>query len=197
MADKVQVLDKNALRQLSVVQPSLEILDWHLYDTLTILSGGSQTQFTFFQQAIGQGGITKETTNMTLPSQLPSGHRMVVEKVILEVIPTAALGPSFLADVVAPTHNGYAEFAIGGRNYLEVPNKVLIGGYLFGFAGADAATSYAQGKSLISGKLDYMPTIPSTFNFGVTLTFPAAPTLSANVKARVYLSGKLVRPRQG
>jgi hypothetical protein len=196
---KVDVLTRAQVRQLSVVQESFEILDWWYYDTITIAQGGTASVITFFQQSQGQGGLTKETTNMEIPSQLMSGYKLVAQKITCEPMPATYIGASTsFIDQYNVTHAGFAEFYIGGRNYMEVPIKNLLGGHFFGFSGgSQAGVTYGQSKTVLNGQMEYSPVIPATFNFGVRFTYPAAPTLTAAVKVRVQIVGKLIRPRQG
>jgi hypothetical protein len=205
MGASVRILSREDVKRLSVVQDSSEIIGWKLYDTVFPLNAGTQREFTFFQQAIGQGGITPEVTNMTLPSQLPSGHQFVAMKGIVEAFPSDKTDlvamATILEDVYTLTHAGYVEFTIGGRLYSQEPIKNWIGGHLFGFAASGNASevAYAQGRAVVTGELDPAITIPSTFNFSVKLTYPVAPVILSAVKVnlRVQLVGKLIRPRQG
>lgn len=197
MAAKLEVLTREQLRQLSVVQPSLEILDWVLYDTLVVATGGTATVFTFFQQAVGQAGVTKEQTNMDIPGQLPSGHKFVAQKLVVQPIPSVFAGATTeLVDQFNVSHRGYADFNIGTRPYFTVPVLNLIGGHFFAAIGGNAQ-GYAMSKTLVSGELHYSPVIPANYAFNVTVTYPAAPTLTADVKLRMQMVGKLIRPRQG
>src|SRR3972149_3492690 len=123
---QVRVLTRANVRELSVVQPGLEIIDWWLYDTLAITAGGAATMFTFFQQAVGSGGVTLETTNMEIPGQLPSGYQMVAQKIIVEPLPVGALTAlATVTDVYNVTHAGRAIFNIGNRPYMQAPIKNL------------------------------------------------------------------------
>jgi hypothetical protein len=197
---KVEVMTKQDIRNLEVVGADLEVLDWMLYDTLNILTGGTQSTFRFFQQAFGNAGVTKEITNMEIPGQLPSSHKFVAQKLILQPVPNAldyTLPPA--QDQLAVTHRGWASFNIGRASYLECPNQCLLGGAFTGFgSGAAAAASlYAAPRTVVNGELEYSPVIPATFSFSVVLEYPAAPTLVANQLLRLIMVGKLVRPRQG
>lgn len=205
---KVQLLSKSDLKQLSVVQESLEILDWWLYDTRTVATGGTAVSFTFFQQSVGQSGITLETTNLDIPGQLPSGHKMVAQKIVCEPLPSVLAAEvlsdaSYVLDALAVTHVGNAVFNIGTRPYFQMPIKNLIGGNLQGFAagaGAEAANqflNYAQSRTVVNGEMEYSPVIPATYAFNVAFTYPSAPVLVADTKVRVQIIGKLIRPRQG
>lgn len=204
MGGKVELLSKADLRQLAVVQESLEILDWNLYDTKTVATGGTATSFTFFQQSVGQGTVTLETTNLDIPGQLPSGHKFVAQKIIAEGLPSilaATLAnpatPAYLLDAVAVTHKGFAQFFIGTRPYLQVPVKNLVGGQLSGFAAGGPAVAYAQSRTIVNGEMEYSPVIPSTYAFNISVVYPSAPVLTADTGLRMQIVGKLIRPRQG
>lgn len=198
---KLKVLTRSQIAQLSVVQSSLEVLDWILYDTITLSTGGSAVDATFFQQAVGQAGITKETTNLEIPGQLPAGHEFVCQKIILEALPEAAAvgaaGQNYLADALAATHAGWGQFNIGSRPYLEAPLKNFIGGNLQGFAAGTTGVAYAQSRTIINGEMEYSPVIPSNYSFNFAAKYPAAPTLTADTRIRCQFVGKLIRPSQG
>ncbi len=192
---KIQVFTRRDLQKLSVVGSQIEILDWWLYDTLTFTNG--QTSKKFFQQAAGAGGATRETTNMDIPSQLPSGHKFVAQKIVLSLFPVGALTAiTTLTDINNIVKSGVATFQIGSRNYMEVPINNLIGGSLYGFSGS-LANQYAQGKSVVNGELEYAPVIPQNFNFSVSLAWDTGPVTTANVALKMQLVGKLLRPVQG
>jgi hypothetical protein len=198
---KVEVLTRKDVRDLSVVGGGLEILDWVLYDTLTILNGGTQSEFKFFQQAVGPQGVTLETTNMDLPGQLSNGFKFIAQKLVVQPI-LNALTIVGITDAFKVSHAGYATFYIGTRDYFKVPIITLLGGGFNGFAATavGAATleaAYVMPRTVINGELEYSPSIPSTFTFSVVLTYPAAPTVSANIKVRTCIVGKLIRPKQG
>lgn len=200
MAAKLEVLTRQQVRQLSVVQAGLEVIDWILYDKLIFATGGTAVTGTFFQQAVGQAGVTKEVTDMEIPGQLPSGHKFVCQKIVVSALPAVAglTSADYVADAFALTHAGYAEMNIGTRPYLTCPILDLIGGNLQGFAGgATSFGAYAQSRTVINGELEYSPVIPSNYAFNVTVTYPAAPTLTANTGLRCQLVGKMIRPRQG
>lgn len=193
---QVRVLTRANVRELSVVQPGLEIIDWWLYDTLNIAAGGTATSFSFFQQAVGQAGVTLETTNMEIPGQLPSGYQFVAQKVMMEPIPAGLLtAVATMTDVYNVTHAGRAQFFIGNRPYFQLPIKNLIGGAFQGFAGV--AVGYAQSRTIINGEMEYSPVIPANYSFKVQADFDSAPALTAAVKLRCQIIGKLIRPRQG
>lgn len=198
----IEVLTKKDLRDLSVVGGGSEILDWVLYDTLTIASGGAQASFKFFQQSVGPNGITLAQTNMDIPAQLPNGVRFVAQKIVLQVQKPAAMPATAaqLVDEMKVTHQGVAQFIIGTRPYLQLPCQALLGGAFTGFAATTTAATdaiYGAGRSIVNGEMEYSPVIPSTFNFSVQVDYPAAPTVAANQSLRCLIVGKLIRPRQG
>lgn len=197
MAPTVQVFTRRDLQKLSVVGSQIEILDWWLYDTLTFVNGDTSKKF--FQQAAGTTGVTRETTNMDISSQLPSGHKFVAQKIVLSLFPVgAATAAATLTDLRNIVNSGLATFTIGSRNYMEVPINNLIGGSLYGFGSNGAAVlQYAQGKSVVNGMLEYSPVIPQNYNFSVSLAWDTGPSTTANVALKMQLVGKLLRPVQG
>lgn len=193
---QVRVLTRANVRELSVVQPGLEVIDWVLYDTLNVAAGGAATSFTFFQQAVGQAGITLETTNMEIPGQLPSGYQFVGQKIIMEPLPAGLITlPATMVDAYNVTHAGRSQFFIGNRPYLQLPIKNLIGGAFTGFTGV--AVGYAQSRTIVNGEMEYSPVIPANYSFKVQNDYDAAPVLTAAVKVRCQIIGKMIRPRQG
>ena len=199
---KIEVLSRKDLRDLAVVGGGSDIIDWELYDTLTIPTAGTQVSFKFFQQSVGPNGITLEQTNMDIPAQLPNGVRFVVQEILAQPVINTTLLKSDLVDLVKVSHAGIITLNIGTRSYFQVPILNCIGGVLQGFAAtavgaANLETVYSGPRSLVSGKLEYSPVLPSTFNFNCTLDYPTAPLPGTAVRFRVALKGKLIRPRQG
>jgi hypothetical protein len=199
---KIEVLTKKDIRDLSVIGGGLEVIDWILYDTLTIANAGVQVSFRFFQQAIGQGGISLEKTNMEIPGQLPAGYRFVCQKVIAVPKQGLTLTIASAKDAVAITQRGRAQLFIGTRPYLQVPLQDLIGGTMNGFAAtAVGATTlemaYVAPRTVVSGELEYAPVLPANFSFSLLVEYDAAPVVAANLDLQIQMVGKLVRPMQG
>ncbi|MDE1822335.1 MAG: hypothetical protein KGI98_15970 [Euryarchaeota archaeon] len=200
MAGKIELLSRKDIANLSVVGASTEVLDWVIYDTLTIATGGTATQFRFFQQSYGQSGVSLEQTNMEIPGQLAAGYKFVCKRIVATPVVKNDLARASLIDAYNVTHAGRAQFFIGNRPYLQVPMQVLIGGGFGGFAATTVAaesTNYVAPRAVISGSMDYSPVIPATYSFSVLLDYPAAPTLAASVPLRMQLVGLILRPRQG
>jgi len=199
---KIEVLTQKDLRDLAVVGGGSDIIDWKLYDTLTIPTSGTQVDFKYFQQSVGPNGITLEQTNMDIPAQLPNGVRFACQEIQVQPIIGVAMTKVSLIDLWKATHQGILNFNIGTRNYFQVPILSCMGGGFYGFAATavgatNLETVYASARALMLGKLEYSPVIPSTFNFNVTLNYPNAPAPTVAVQLRVLLKGKLIRPRQG
>lgn len=193
---RVEVLTRKDVRDLSVVGGGLEILDWVLYDTLTILTGGTQNEFKFFQQAVGPQGVTQDTTNMDLPGQLSNGFKFIAQKLVLQPILQGYTVANF-NDALQVSHRGVATLYIGTRDYFVCPTEDLLGGGFNGFSGDATGVVYAMPRTVINGELEYSPSIPSTFTFSLVVRYPVAPTLAANQKLRASIVGKLIRPKQG
>lgn len=194
---KVHIMTRSDLQKMAVVGSQIEIIDWWLYDTLTFASGDTSKKF--LQQAGGAAGITREGTNMDIPSQLPSGHKFVAQKIVLSLFPVGApTAAATLTDLRNIVNAGLATFQIGSRNYMEVPINNLIGGSLYGFGSDGAAVlQYAQGKSVVNGQLEYSPVIPQNYNFAVSLDWDTGPATTADVVLKMQIAGKLLRPVQG
>jgi hypothetical protein len=192
----VQLITRKDIKELSVVGKSLEVIDWVLYDTLTVAAAGTQTAFRFFQQSQGQAGISLAQTNLEIPGQLPAGYKFVCQKLILNAQTPLTLLAAGVKDQVAVTHRGGAQLFIGTRPYLQVPTQDLVGGALTGFA-ATQDLAYASARTVINGEMEYSPVIPANFSFSVLLNYDAAPVVSANIALQLQMVGKLIRPRQG
>jgi len=196
----IELMTRSDIKQLAVVGKDLEILDWVLYDNLPVLSAGAATSYRFFQHAFGNAGVTKEITNMEIPSQLPAGHRFVMQKIVLGVkedVPASDMSVVSVKEIYKLLARGRSAFSIGSRNYLEVMNTALTGGSLTGFAGGPTEIAYAAPRTVINGELEYSPVIPSTFGFAVLVEYDIAPVVTTNKMLNCCLVGKLVRPRQG
>ncbi len=193
----IEVLTRQDVRDLSVVGNGLEILDWVLYDTLRPATGGTVTSFRFFQQAVGNGGISLETTNMEIPGQLPAGYKFVCQKITAKVREATTLVSADVIDMHALLERGRAELFIGTRPYFQIPMDVLSGGGLHGWDGAAATVAYAAPRTVINGELAYSPVIPANYSFSVLVNYDAAPTLAKTTDLQIRLVGKLIRPRQG
>jgi len=193
----LKMLTRDDLRKLSVVGGGVEVLDWRFYDTLDIANGGVQSVFRFFQQAQGVGGLTKETTNMDIASQLPRGYEFVPTSIIARLVdPTGAIAVTDLTDKLLCTSVGFMSFNIGNRPYYECKVLDLFGGALTGWTG-NLAAGYTQARTLDGVRLELSPVIPSNYNFDVTVTYPAAPVVTLTQKLYIALVGKVLRPRQG
>jgi len=198
----IEVLTRADIKNLSVVsQGQLEIIDWWLYDTLTVAQGGTATSFRFFQQAIGStiGGspITLEQTNMEIPGQLPAGYKFICQKMVFQPIQKTDLKVDSVKDAFAVSHRGHAQFFIGTRPYMQLPVKELIGGTFNGFAAGGTEVAYASPRTIVNGEFEYSPAIPANFSFSLVVDYPVAPVLVADIAIRAMMVGKLVRPKQG
>jgi hypothetical protein len=206
---QIDILTRADLKALAVVGGGLEVLDWKLYDTLPVVNAGTQTVFKFFQEAVGPGGVTPETTNMDLPGQLSNGYRFAIESLGIEpILPMTAGVPQLtrvsVQDQMCLVHRGTCILWIGGRDYFRAPVSDLIGGGFQGFAQGDAGAAgagvvyVAPRNNTRSGHLEYKFVIPSTFQFSVEVDYYAGPpAVSQTVGLRAFLKGKLIRPRQG
>ena len=191
----VKFLSKADVARLSVLYAGLSIIDWKYYDTLPVLNGGTQSVFTFFQQAKGQGGATLETTNLDIPSQLQKKYMLVLQQIRLVPIPAlSTVGTAaYKTDQSNMSEIGYAEFKLANRNFYECPALDLVGGGFIGFTGIAATMSSIQ-RNPVNGKLEYSPVIPDNTAFNLSVTYPQAPVVTANSRLRCEFIGKLIRP---
>lgn len=195
---KIEVLTKSDLKNLSVVHhEELEILDWWLYDTLTIKTGGTQTIFRYFQQAAGQGSsITAEQTNMELPGQLSASYKFVCQKIIATPRQDLAYDVASALDALAVSQRGSVVFKIGKAPYAEIPMANLVGGNMQGVAAGGTEFAPLFPRTVVNGEFEYSPVIPANFTFSVIVTFPVAPTLNADIDLQIQMVGKMIRPMQ-
>lgn len=179
-----------------------ESLRYALYDTLPFVSNTTQ-QLKFFMTPAGQGGKTKEDTNMELAGQLSKGQKFSVDCIELRLRPGSAVGaaytranpvqfvagapvaPNFFNDVWALGTRGVLRFNIGsGKQYLEDgPLEVfpqLSGMVHFpeeAFATAAAASNeYSADYGRVVGRpYQVQPEIPieDTTSFNIVLAWDA------------------------
>lgn len=192
-----------------------------LYDFQTYAQAG-QTQLTFFQLPVGQGGKTLADTNMETAGQLPNPKMFLVQSIEILFFPggtanalpsTGALADAasqFLNDVYNVGKSGWLEFFIGSKPYLReaplnrFPPKTKIDGFsaLATSLTAGAATQSRDNYAVWSGRPYQMnPPIllKPTQNFNITLNWPAAVALGAQdttARIGVVLDGILYRNSQ-
>jgi len=113
-----------------------ESLRYALYDTLPFVSNNT-TKLKFFATPAGQGGKTKEDTNLELSGQLSKGQKFSADCIEIRIRPGSAAGaayvrqqpsllvvalavPNFMNDMWALGTRGVLRFNIGsGKTYLE------------------------------------------------------------------------------
>jgi len=114
-----------------------ESLRYALYDTLPFVSAVT-SRLKFFATPAGQGGKTKEDTNMELAGMLPEGQKFSADCIELRIRPGSAAGaayvrqnpvlftagapaaPNFFNDIWALGTRGILRVNIGsGKTYLE------------------------------------------------------------------------------
>ena len=192
-----------------------------LYDTLDFDSGVT-TQLRFFSTPAGQGGKTKQETNMKLAGQLSKGQKFAAQGVELHVLPgsnaaayvrqnpliqvAAVAAPNFANDVWALLSAGSLEINIGSKNYLQAaplllfpPSQGLLPApaveqNLAAAAAQTLTADYARG----AGRpfvIDPELPIEENNNFEVILEWPAAFALPSGFDARIkcVLVGVLFR----
>jgi len=184
-----------------------------LYDFQTYGTAGS-TQFDFFQVPQGQANKTLSDTNMEQAGTLPNPKHFLalnIQIYLLSTLPIASLGAPAAAramnDIQDIAHAGYLEFFIGSKNYVQeaplgrFPPRT---GLIVSSSQSDATTAAAGLQSKIAyanlGGAVYSLQPPillmPTQNFKVSLKFPTAIPVSANVRIGVVMEGVLYRLSQ-
>ena len=174
-----------------------------LYDIQPYAIGG-QTQLSFFQSPVGQGGKTLSDTNLTLAGQLPSNQKFLVEDIQIwfnSGASPAILGGTFgvqLNDAWIVYKAGNLKMTIGAREILqEAPlgrfpcaNKLESDSSQAGIANGVIVTGNAGGRIYKLDQTDVW--IPSTTAFSVQTSWPeGVQPLVSGVAGRigVILSG--------
>ena len=195
-----------------------------LYDFQTYAAAGS-TQFTFFQQPVGQGGKTLADTNLEVAGSLPAPKHLLVQSIEVYLFPgvnpvtvnnaadTVVDATNFANDVYALQQSGWLDFFIGSKSYLTEapigrfpPKTCLKTEFGFGVqigqaAAADLVGQISGDYAVFSGRPYHISPwilLTPTQNFNVTLNFPTAVALPSGQDARVgvVLDGILYRLSQ-
>jgi hypothetical protein len=188
---------------------TVETIKWTLYDILAYGAGGF-TSATFFQRAVGSGGITKASTNMVTPGSIPRGQQFAITGIEVQLYSDAA---DITAAAVAPlqieeyyevmTAPAYLELTIGSKPYvIEAPlikfaphQRVQID---VATATTTAATNISTGLAQVVGEsFDLVPLllIPNQ-NFDVRIVFDTAVAITTAARLGVHLNGYLTRNAQ-
>lgn len=184
-----------------------------LYDFQTYGTAGG-TQFDFFQVPQGQSSKTLADTNMEQAGTLPNPKHflaMNIQIYLFSTLDIATLGAPAAAEAINDINdiakNGYVEFFIGSKNYVQ---EAPIGrfpprtGLIVSSSQSDATTPAAALQSKIAyanmggGVYELKPPIllMPTQNFKVSIKFPTAVAVSANVRIGVVMEGILYRLSQ-
>lgn len=178
-----------------------------LYDFLTYANAG-QTQLSFFQVPVGQGGKTYADTNMQAAGTLPSPIKFLVQSIEIHFYPgvlnqpaedVAApfASPQFINDVAAVNKSGWLEFDVGSKNYLReaplgvFPPKARLQGNaaIAGSIAGATASSFNQASFATFGGRPYMVDpwilLEPTQNFIVNLKWPAGVALPSGIDGRI------------
>lgn len=176
-----------------------EGVDWPLWDTGAVLSAGTTTTLNFFQQPIGQAGKTKLATNMKEAGLISGGAAYVVMEMGVGLVDKAATGIP-LAEAREMIETAYLTLTISDREYFSALVKMLpFGGGVVQDAGGAAATTLYHGNGApFSGamlKLKRKIKIPQNVHFNINVTWPTAPTPTADTDIVIRLGGILWRTR--
>jgi len=188
-----------------------------LYDSQTYAAAG-QTSLTFFQVPIGQAGKTRADTNMETAGTLPQPKNFLAESIELHILP--AIDPSavdggvvgdgseFANDVYKILSAGFLELFIGSKTYLteaplmKFPPKTrmeLSAAESVAIGDAGAAINFRDVYAAGSGRpyyLDPAILLEPTQNFNVSLNWPTAVAISADLRIFVSMDGVLYRLSQ-
>lgn len=203
------------LRQFNVNRPDqIEAIRQSLYDSVTYVAAG-QTTLQFFQTPKGQAGKTLQETNMTGAGALPAPQSFLVQSVELYMLPTEALILTVGADTLATFVNnvyevarsGWLELFVGSKPYLDEAPLMKFPprcGLSVAAALSDTTTAGAARRSIfnyasVGGPVyELAPPIllVPTQNFIITLNWPAAVAITADMLIYCNLGGILYRNSQ-
>lgn len=191
--------------------PAQEVIQGMLWDTATYTSG-TTVAANFFNAV----RATLDLGNMEIPSQLPNPKAFLVRAINFYVKNrpwSAARGASTAvttgqADNIQQLINtGVLRLTIGSKIYAEFPLWALPSGAgAYGNAGLDGNT--ADPGIVVDHAVSGFPDVSNSFtlskplfiapqiNFVVTVTWPAAITLTGNLNITVNMEGDLIRPAQ-
>jgi hypothetical protein len=143
------------------------------------------------------------TSNMEAAGQLPGDKEFLIRAIGVQVIHTAAVAQTDIADFFSIIQRGVARLFIGNKDYSEWPIYLLPasgGGYGDAFTNTaatlhlsitngvpDVRNSYTLARPLL---------IPRQLNFRVRLEWPAATATTSAFDVRVMLKGEISRQIQ-
>ena len=200
------------LQRYNVNLDQWEAIKQSLYDYQTYALAGT-TQQIFFAVPAGQGGKTKEDTNMTLAGQLPTNNLMLVESI--EISFTSNTLPSIagvdgvissINDAYIFRRRGWLLFTIGQKDYLtegalmRFPEKAYFEtSAAVSQAGEVADAAQRVGYATARGR-PYLLNPPLLLienqNFQVALNWPTAQPITADARVGVILDGQFYRRAQ-
>ena len=202
MANKMIPPMKNQLRKYGVNVPDTTVaISQPLYHYQAYAAAG-QTQLTFFQNPVGQNGLTFADTNVEAAGSMPSPKHMLVTGIQVVFFPGSLPGRIGAAaaalnwnDVNTFYKSGWLDFFVGSASWLK---DAPIGKFPpdFRLAGsaalADSSTAAADKTSTIDyavmagRQYEITPIeLSSNQNFNVTLNWPALVPMPSTVAARV------------
>jgi hypothetical protein len=158
MATKILAMPKG---QSALIAGLTDQQNWEFYDYQTYAAAG-QAQLNFFQSAPGANGRTLEDTNFPGSGSLPAGMGFVLQELMFNFLPGAAVlpgsfgaaaAPRFVNDVVRVGQSGAVELIYSSKTFVQnaplsrFPMDVSADG--FG-AAADATTAGANLQTLLN-----------------------------------------------
>ena len=214
------------LRNFAVNRPDeYEVTRQTLYDTQTYDGTNGQTSLNFFQVPIGQGGKTRDDTNMESAGQLPAPKYFLVESIEIQFFPgvdpvtvsntaaTDAVVSNFANDVYTFEKAGFLDFFIGSKSYLTEaplgkfpPKTKLEAAFSSGIemrqaVAANETAQLSMDYASMCGRpyfIDPQITLIPNQNFNVSLNWKSALALpsAADAKVVVSIDGLLYRLAQ-
>jgi hypothetical protein len=200
-------------QQYNTQFPALECVGFMLYDTVLYTSAASVT-LNFFTAG---PRASLDLTNMEIPSQLPAPKAFLIRAFRFYVkqqprstarAASGSVQPGAMDNMAQLLNTGVLTLIIGAKPYAQFPLWMIpSGGGAYPYIGVDGnavdpgqVVDYAQSgipspdnAFVLSQPLFIAPQI----NFALTLTWPAAITLSGgNTNLCVGMDGDLLRPIQ-
>lgn len=199
--------DVNALQRYDV--ENLEKIEgiWNPLYHYQAYAAGGQTGLTFFNAAVGQGGLTYDDTNMLTPGSLPAGQNFLV--VGLEVLFYPGTAPAVngvpggaghlaalksINDVWTVMKTGRARFFVGNKDYvIDGPIGVMPAqhgiegvGAANGSTTADTLNTLAIASSIRGPVYQITPIrLTANLNFTAYLEWASAAALPSGVAGRI------------
>jgi hypothetical protein len=182
-------------------RPIVRVLPQPLYDTEFLKAATATSQVTFYAKPLGNpdasgviGSKTLQATNLRQSGSLAKPYEFDLFSFNLKIVGSGATSAT-LADLARVTQEGYLEFQLGNRTYLDVPLKDMpCGVAVDGFDPANATVHLGVAHRSNAWKFTvgkYLVHIRSTESCSVTLNWQSAVTCAANTQLVMFMNGLL------